>query len=73
MAHSYFNDDSTPGVYGTRAGKKSKKKKKKVNIGNATKRVDKLRKKIKTSRKSETLEKLGGMHDRTSDPFGSRR
>jgi len=77
MAHSYFDDSSTPGIYGTRKRKSPAAKRKKigdrVDFGKAKKRASKLRGKIKATRTSGPLAKLGGMHERTSDPFGHRR
>ena len=72
MAHPYFNDSDTPKIYGTRTTKRKTSKKRKVNVKNAGKRVKKLRSKMKSARTSGFVSKLGGMNERTSDPFGRR-
>jgi len=77
MAHSYFADSDTPSIYGTRKRKSPAAKRKRignpVDFGKAKKRASKLRGQVKSSRTSGPLSKLGGMHDRTADPFGRRR
>jgi len=76
MAHQYFNDPDTPSIYGTRKRKSPAVRRKRlgnpVDFQKAKRKISTTRTKMKTTRKSGSLAKLGKMHERTSDPFGRK-